>query len=79
MTPAPVHLEFLRNYNQLLPAPGERVGIIITCGFGGGDKFSRRSGRGRLHAAKTRTRPTTSSGLARALPDLPPSTQGPGA
>ena len=39
MSPAPVHLELLRNYNQLLPAPGERVGIIITRGFGGGDKF----------------------------------------
>ena len=35
MTPAPVHLELLRNYNQLLPAPGERVGIIITCGSWG--------------------------------------------
>ena len=41
MTPAPVHLELLRDYNQLLPAPGERVTRIITCGFGGGDKFSR--------------------------------------
>ena len=39
MSPVPVHLELLRNYNQLLPAPGERVENIFTRDLADGDKF----------------------------------------
>ena len=39
MTPAPVHLEFLRDCVQLTPAPGERVTRILGERLGAGDKF----------------------------------------